>query len=107
LQQEVRLVIRCQSHLTAHTPQRSEAAPGFEFEVPSVPGTSAARTTLIALLFVSLLIGCFGLLPKAQAVSPAPDADYPGGNAAQRLFIQRSLFCCLLDPPDPVLAAPG
>ncbi len=67
-------MIRCQSHLTAHTPQRSEAAPGFEFEVPSVPGTSAARTTLIALLFVSLLIGCFGLLPKAQALVQIPDS---------------------------------
>jgi len=36
-----------------------------------------------ALLLVSVLIGCFGLLPKAQAVSPAPDGGYPGGNTAE------------------------
>src|SRR6266481_1117031 len=36
-----------------------------------------------ALLFVSLLIGCFGLLPKAQAVSPAPDGGYAGNNTAE------------------------
>jgi endosialidase-like protein len=35
-----------------------------------------------ALLFVSLLIGCFGLLPVVQAVSPPPDGGYPGGNTA-------------------------
>jgi hypothetical protein len=36
-----------------------------------------------ALLFVSLLIACFGLLAKARAVSPAPDGGYPGGNTAE------------------------
>src|SRR5882762_5182833 len=36
-----------------------------------------------ALLFVSLLIVCLALLPKAQAVSPAPDGGYPGGNTAE------------------------
>jgi endosialidase-like protein len=32
-----------------------------------------------------ILIGivCFGLLPQMQAVSPAPDGDYPGGNTAE------------------------
>jgi hypothetical protein len=35
------------------------------------------------LLFVSFLIGCFGLLPKANAVSPPPDGGYPGGNTAE------------------------
>jgi hypothetical protein len=33
-----------------------------------------------ALLF---LIGCFGVLPEAQAVVPAPDGGYPGGNTAE------------------------
>jgi len=33
--------------------------------------------------FVSLLIGCFALLPNAQAVSPPPDGGYPGGNTAE------------------------
>jgi hypothetical protein len=35
------------------------------------------------LLFVSLLIACFGLLPRAQAVNPPPDGGYPGGNTAE------------------------
>src|SRR6266436_3088314 len=36
-----------------------------------------------AWLFVSLLLAYFGLLPETQAVSPAPDGGYPGGNAAE------------------------
>ena len=36
-----------------------------------------------ALLCLSLLIGCFELLPKAEAVSPPPDGGYPGGNTAE------------------------
>ncbi len=35
------------------------------------------------LLLVSLLIVCLGVSPKAQAVSPAPDGGYPGGNTAE------------------------
>jgi hypothetical protein len=36
-----------------------------------------------ALLLVSLLIACFGLLAKAQAVSPPPDGGYANGNTAE------------------------
>ena len=36
-----------------------------------------------ALVFVILLLGCFGLLHKAQAVNPPPDGGYPGGNTAE------------------------
>jgi hypothetical protein len=36
-----------------------------------------------SLLLVSLLIVCFGPLPLAQAVVPAPDGGYPGGNTAE------------------------
>ena len=32
---------------------------------------------------ILLVLGCFGLLPNAQAVSPAPDGGYPGGNTAE------------------------
>src|SRR6266853_1833850 len=32
---------------------------------------------------ILLTLACFGLLPKAQAVSPAPDGGYPGGNTAE------------------------
>jgi Chaperone of endosialidase len=36
-----------------------------------------------ALFLVSLLIACVGLLPRVQAVSPAPDGGYPGANTAE------------------------
>ena len=35
------------------------------------------------LLCLLLLIGCFELLPKAQAVSPPPDGGYPNGTTAE------------------------
>jgi hypothetical protein len=38
------------------------------------------RSFLIGLI---LAMACFGLLPKAQAVSPPPDGGYPGGNTAE------------------------
>ena len=37
----------------------------------------------LALLLIALVFTCFGLSPVAQAVSPAPDGDYPGGNTAE------------------------
>lgn len=33
--------------------------------------------------FVPLLLACFALLPTVEAVSPAPDGGYPGGNTAE------------------------
>ena len=36
-----------------------------------------------ALLLVSLMIGCFAISPIIQAVIPAPDGGYPGGNTAE------------------------
>ena len=37
----------------------------------------------IALSLIVLLLAYFGLLPKTQAVSPAPDGGYPNGNTAE------------------------
>ena len=34
-------------------------------------------------LLITLTLLCFGLLPDARAVSPAPDGGYPGGNTAE------------------------
>ena len=34
-------------------------------------------------LLIALTLLCFGLLPKAQAVVPAPDGGYPGQNTAE------------------------
>jgi trimeric autotransporter adhesin len=46
--------------------------------------TSIGRSPLpLAFLLVPLLLACFGLLPRAQAVSPTPDGDYPGANTAE------------------------
>ena len=42
-----------------------------------------ARTSAFALIFSALALACFGLSPGAQAVSPAPDGGYPGGNTAE------------------------
>jgi hypothetical protein len=39
------------------------------------------RTRLLGLL--PLIFVCFALSPKAQAVTPAPDGGYPGGNTAE------------------------
>src|SRR6266403_5501119 len=36
-----------------------------------------------ALLLILFLVSCIGLLPRVQAVSPAPDGGYPGGNTAE------------------------
>ena len=36
-----------------------------------------------ALLLVAFVLACFALLPKAEAVIPAPDGGYPGFNTAE------------------------
>ena len=38
------------------------------------------------LLLIPLLFVCFGLLPAARAVTPAPDGGYPGFNTAEGQF---------------------
>ena len=46
------------------------------------------KTTILPLLIAGVL-ACFGLLPKAEAVVPAPDGGYPGfehGGRAKRPF---------------------
>jgi hypothetical protein len=40
------------------------------------------KPTILSLLTASVF-ACFGLLPKAEAVVPAPDGGYPGGNTAE------------------------
>ena len=45
---------------------------------------SMARSPLrLVLLLIPLVFACFALSPTAQAVSPAPDGGYPGGNTAE------------------------
>src|SRR6266498_3507065 len=46
--------------------------------------TSIERAFLrSAFIPIVLVVGCFALSPMAQAVSPAPDGGYPGGNTAE------------------------
>ncbi len=37
----------------------------------------------LALLLIPLVLVCFALSPRAQAVTPAPDGGYPGANTAE------------------------
>jgi hypothetical protein len=46
-------------------------------------------TNIIYPAFTVFALACFALLPGAQAVSPAPDGGYPGGNTAEG---QNALF---------------
>jgi hypothetical protein len=34
-------------------------------------------------IFTAILLACFGFLPGAKAVVPAPDGGYPGFNTAE------------------------
>src|ERR1700756_4517841 len=36
-----------------------------------------------ALLLIPLVLVCFAISPEGQAVVPAPDGGYPGGNTAE------------------------
>jgi hypothetical protein len=45
------------------------------------PSIKIPIASILIPLTVALL--CIGLVPKAQAVSPAPDGGYPGGNTAE------------------------
>ncbi len=47
------------------------------------------RNTIIICTTILLVFSCFGLLPKAEAVVPAPDGGYPGHNTAEG---QNALF---------------
>ena len=55
------------------------------FMKTSTLSTNCVHPALVrfALLLIPLLIYCIGLLPSAQAVSPAPDGAYAGGNTAE------------------------
>ena len=45
----------------------------------------------ICTILIALALGCFGLSPLAQAVSPAPDGGYPGNNTAEGTQALQSL----------------
>jgi hypothetical protein len=49
--------------------------------IPSVRNSLATRLCLRGFLVIAL--ACFALSPMAEAVSPPPDGDYPGGNTAE------------------------
>jgi hypothetical protein len=43
---------------------------------------SRCKPTILP-LFIAGVLACFGLLPRTQAVVPAPDGGYPGFNTAE------------------------
>jgi hypothetical protein len=47
--------------------------------------TKKGKITMKLQNLIHILIGivCIGLLPGAQAILPAPDGGYPGGNTAE------------------------
>jgi trimeric autotransporter adhesin len=45
------------------------------------PATAAPPT--VAGVLIALVLACIALLPRVQAVVPAPDGGYPGGNTAE------------------------
>src|SRR5438552_567519 len=57
-------------------------------------GSSIHRPSLrrgFLLIPVSLVLVCFALCQMAQAVTPAPDGGYPGGNTAEGTQALQSL----------------
>ena len=44
---------------------------------------TAAQSLKGTFLPIALVLACFGLSPRAQAVTPAPDGGYPGANTAE------------------------
>jgi Chaperone of endosialidase len=47
------------------------------------PIKTLIRRTFLRSAFILSALASFAVLPKAQAVSPAPDGGYPGGNTAE------------------------
>ncbi len=45
--------------------------------------TNCVHHSRTALLLISLLVGCFVVLPTAEAINPPPDSGYPGANTAE------------------------
>ena len=51
--------------------------------IESTTNSNNRSSGLRRLLLIPLVLVCVGLFPQAQAVSPAPDGGYPGGNTAE------------------------
>src|ERR1700730_7689305 len=52
-------------------------------EILTTSTDRAPAPTRHCLLLIPLVIVCLWTSPKAQAVTPAPDGGYPGGNTAE------------------------
>ena len=59
-----------------------------DFDLDNLPtvfqGSKLMKTSVRSIITTLAFLG-IGLLPKAEAVSPPPDGDYPGGNTAEGL----------------------
>src|SRR5438105_798670 len=64
------------------TPQSPNPKPRRETEKEHIMKSAVLNTATQSLL-IALVLPCFVLSPKAQAVIPAPDGGYPGANTAE------------------------
>src|SRR6266403_1425551 len=57
--------------------------------IPTMKGTNMMKTKTNIPVFTVLALACFAFVQNGQAISPAPDGGYPGGNTAEG---QNALF---------------
>ena len=55
----------------------------MKITTPTIRNLRTPATARRGLLLIPMLLACFALLPRAQAVVPAPDGGYPGNNTAE------------------------
>jgi len=55
----------------------------FKTTIPFTTKSTMHSGAVIRCGIIALLLVCFGLLPKGQAINPPPDGGYPGGNTAE------------------------
>src|SRR5881394_3026759 len=63
-------------------PRNRRNQPGGEKEGRTMNRLIQCKRRILPLLIAGVL-ACFGHLPKAEAVVPAPDGGYPGANTAE------------------------
>jgi len=55
----------------------------MKITTPTIRNLRTPETATRSFLLIPMLLACFALLPRAQAVVPAPDGGYPGNNTAE------------------------
>jgi len=55
----------------------------MKITTPTIRNLRTPEIATRGFLLIPMLLACFALLPRAQAVVPAPDGGYPGNNTAE------------------------